>query len=537
MTRSHAAPLRPFRPLIRLAPLALAAFLAACAHLPGPGEQPRALDAQFAGQSLIAQHQDGVAPATLGTWWRDFDDPALTAIVQRALDQNLDLAIAIARVDQARAAAQGAGAARLPQGAVQGQLLSQRQSLKSPEGSLAHGFPGYDRNQTLQTLGIGASWEADLAGGLRQGEAAAVAEWQAAEAARLGARVTVAAEAADAYFRVRGALARIEVAEAHLRTQSQLLQLIQDRFKGGLAAQREVAEAQALQLAARGTLPPLRTELAQQQHRLDILMGEQAGTYAAKLLAITTASSTSSPWSSRPSTYRVPSLPGDLTPATLMRRRPDVIAAERQLDASQARIGVATAEYYPRLTLGGVLGASSLHGGLFSSQAFQPQALLGLHWRLFDFGRVDAEVAQAKGARAEALAQVRQRMLRATEDVENAIVALSELEQQRGDLTQEVRAHQVARDAAEDAYKGGAASLIEVLQEDRLLLAARDQLAQLDANHARAAVSAFRAFGGGWDAPAARTGTDPAARPDTQPVPPSPTTALMSPNAAGVLAR
>ncbi len=183
-----------------------------------------------------------------------------------------------------------------------------------------------------------------------------------------------------------------------------------------------------------------------------------------------------------------------------MRRRPDVIAAERQLDASQARIGVATAEYYPRLTLGGVLGASSLHGGLFSSEAFQPQALLGLHWRLFDFGRVDAEVAQARGARAEALAQVRQRMLRATEDVENAIVTLSELEQQRGDLAQEVRAHQVARDAAEDAYKGGAASLIEVLQEDRLLLAARDQLAQLDANHARAAVSAFRAFGGGWDA-------------------------------------
>jgi outer membrane protein TolC len=358
--------------------------------------------------------------------------------------------------------------------------------------------------------------------------------------------VTVAAEAADAYFRVRGAQARIEVAEAHLRTQSQLLQLIQDRFKGGLAAQREVAEAQALQLQARGTLPPLRTELAQQQHRLDVLMGEQAGTYATTLLAASPSSASSpsstSSTSSLPSsstTYRVPSLPGDLTPETLMRRRPDVIAAERQLDASQARIGVATAEYYPRLTLGGVLGASSLHGGLFSSEAFQPQALLGLHWRLFDFGRVDAEVAQARGARAEALAQVRQRMLRATEDVENAIVVLSELEVQRGDLVQEVRAHQVARDAAEDAYKGGAASLIEVLQEDRLLLGARDQLAQLDANHARAAVSAFRAFGGGWDAPASTaTLTQPPEKAlDTQPVPPSPTTALLSPTATGGMAR
>ncbi|MDH0864711.1 TolC family protein [Mitsuaria sp. GD03876] len=521
MPRDRSTPRAPLRALGRLAPLALAALLAACAPMLEKGESPRALDERFAGQALIADHQSDASAAELGTWWRGFDDAALTALVQRALDQNLDLAIALARVDQARAAAQGAGAARLPQVTAQGQLVRQRQSLKSPEGALAHGFPGYERDQTLQTLGLGASWEADLAGGLRQGESAAVAEWQAAEAARLGTRVTVVAEVADAYFRIRGAQARIDVAEAHLRNQSQLLRLIQDRFAGGLAAQREVAEAQALQLQARGTLPPLRTELAQQLHRLDVLMGEQAGTAAMKLLADTpaspragTATTATTATTAAPaatigtagvgaSTYRVPSLPGDLTPATLMRRRPDVIAAERQLDASQARIGVATAEYYPRLTLGGVLGASSLSGGLLSSAAFQPQALLGLHWRLFDFGRVDAEVAQARGARAEALGQVRQRMLRATEDVENAIVTLSELELQRGDLAQEVRAHQVARDAAEDAYKGGAASLIEVLQEDRLLLAARDQLAQLDANHARAAVSAFRAFGGGWeDSPA-----------------------------------
>ncbi|HEY1394844.1 TolC family protein, partial [Roseateles sp.] len=164
-------PSASLRPLMRLAPLALAAFLAACAQMPGPGERPRALDERFAGQTLIAQHQDGTAPATLGSWWQDFNDPSLTAIVQRALDQNLDLAVALARVEQARAAAQGAGALRLPQGSVQGQVLTQRQSLKSPEGSLARGFPGYDRNQTVQSLGVGASWEADLAGGLRQGEA------------------------------------------------------------------------------------------------------------------------------------------------------------------------------------------------------------------------------------------------------------------------------------------------------------------------------------------------------------------------------
>jgi outer membrane protein TolC len=229
---------------------------------------------------------------------------------------------------------------------------------------------------------------------------------------------------------------------------------------------------------------------------LDVLMGEQAGTYAASLVKMPT-------WTqaSPTSTYSVPLLPANINPAELMRRRPDVIAAERQLDARQARIGVATAEYYPRLTLGGVLGGESLHGAILSSAAFQPQAFLGLHWRLFDFGRVDAEVAQARGARAEALLQVRQRMVRATEDVENALVTLAQLELQRADLVEEVRAHQTARNAAEDAYKGGAVSLTEVLQEDRLLLAANDQLAQLRANHARAAVATFRALGGGWEPP------------------------------------
>ncbi|HEY4083718.1 MAG TPA: efflux transporter outer membrane subunit [Burkholderiaceae bacterium] len=472
------------KPLLRLSTLFVASLLAACAHVIAPVQQPT-LSGHFVGQASLEHRQSDTKPPALDSWWLGFDDAVLTGIVQRALDQNLDLAVALARVQQARAVVQESGALRLPQGSLNGQVATERQSLLSPDGELARHAPGYSRNVTLQSLGLGASWEADLAGGLKQGEAAAVAEWQAAEASRMGVRVTVVAEAADAYFRVRGAQQRIAVAEAHLQTQTQLLSLVQDRFNGGLATQREVAEAQALVLQARGTLPPLRTELAQQSHRLDVLMGEPAGTSSTQLLA-------------SQSNYRIPAIPADLAPGDLLRQRPDVIAAERQLAASQARIGVATAEYYPHLTLGGVIGSESLHGSLFSAAAFQPQAFLGLHWRLFDFGRVDAEVAQARGARAQALAEYRQRMLRATEDVEDSIVSLTQLELQRIDLVAEVDAHQVARDAAEDAYKGGAASLIEVLQEDRLLLAARDQLAQLQANNARAAVATFRAFGGGW---------------------------------------
>ncbi|MCY1366286.1 efflux transporter, outer membrane factor (OMF) lipoprotein, NodT family [compost metagenome] len=230
---------------------------------------------------------------------------------------------------------------------------------------------------------------------------------------------------------------------------------------------------------------PLHTELAVQLHRLDVLLGVQPGTYAEALVE-------------HPQSYRVPAVTADLSPANLLRRRPDVIAAERRLAASTARIGVAVAEYYPQVPLGGNLGSQSLHGGLLSSEAFQPQALIGLHWRLFDFGRVDAEVVQARGAEAQALAEYRQAMLRAAEDVENAITTQVHLSVQRQELDAEIEAHRTAREAAQEAYQGGAVSLREVLDEDQQLLAARDQQAQVAANDARAAITTFRALGGGW---------------------------------------
>ncbi|ULU25850.1 efflux transporter outer membrane subunit [Dyella terrae] len=434
---------------------------------------------------LEAREAVRVAP-TLDVWWKGFDDPELTRIIGRVMAQNLDLAAAVARVDQARAAAREAGAQLAPQGSLDGQVTQLYQSTKSPLGEIASQYPGYKRTQTLENIGVGASWELDLAGGLHRGAEAADAEAQAAEANQDGVRISVAAEAADSYFQVRGAQERIRLAQQQLDTETQLLELVKVRLAGGLATSREVAQAQALVLQAKATLPPLRTTLAQQLNRLDVLMGAAPGTYATEL-------------KDSPQTYSVPAITTDGGPAMLLRRRPDVIAAERRLAASNARIGVAVAEYYPKISLGGLLGFDSLHSGsLFSSQAFQPQAVLGLHWRLFDFGRVDAEVAQAKGANAEALALYRQSMLRATEDVENAIVSLAELEAQHRDLTDEVKAHEVARAAAQDAYKGGAISLIEVLDEDRQLLTSRDELARVHADDARAAVATFRALGGGW---------------------------------------
>ncbi len=256
------------------------------------------------------------------------------------------------------------------------------------------------RDQSLYDAGIGASWEIDLFGGLRRGAEAASAEARAAEDERLSTRVSVAADAADAYLRIRGDQARI----AFVNNQSQL-------------------------------------------------------------------------------------------------NRSDVIAAERLLAASNARVGEAIAEYYPRISLSGLLGFESRSAStLFKSATFQPQAVVGVRWRLFDFGKIDAEVARARGVHGEALARYRQSVLRAAEDVEDAFVTLVEMQAHTQELRNEVAALERARDSSQEAYIGGVIPLTDVLDADRQLLVAEDELALTRADVARAAVNSFRALGGGWSA-------------------------------------
>jgi NodT family efflux transporter outer membrane factor (OMF) lipoprotein len=420
------------------------------------------------------------------TWWTGFRDPGLTRIVDRALTQNLDLAAALARVEQARAAAREAGAQLLPSGAAIGSVSPLRQSLNSPIGTIGRHLPGYERNQTLYDAGVSAQWEVDLAGGLRRGAEAARDEAEAAEAQQLGVRVSIVADAADAYFQARGDQARLIIAQSQVETDTRLLELVRLRFSRGAAAEKEVAQAEALLAEARATIPPLRTALEAQLNRLDVLMGATPGTYASEL--------------STPADIPLaPGITSAQNASDLLRRRPDIIAAERRLAAANARIGVAVAEYYPKLSLSALLGFESLSSGrVFSAESFQPVATAGLRWRLFDFGRVDAEVAQANSVNAQALLAYRQTVLRAAEDVENAFMALAQLELQTRDLVNEVDALARARDASQQSYLAGASSLTDVLDADRQSLVAQDQLARTRADTDRAAVMSFRALGGGW---------------------------------------
>ena len=469
--------------------LLLSMFLQGCSvgpkyHAPPP---PGSALAPFHNKLEVSNSAGTPAPS-LDEWWAGFHDPMLVTIVQRALRQNLDLAASLERVDQARAVAAGAGARLYPTGELDASAIAAHQSLEGNLGTISRDAPGFRRNIHEYIVGPAASWELDVAGGIRHNAAAARDEVQAAEANQIGTRIIVVADAADAYFQIRGYQARIVIATNQIETDEQLLKLVENRYDAGAATKREIAQAQALLRLARSTLPPLQLALEKQLNRLDVLMGAQPGTYAHELRTVAP----------------VPSIPSIASqePTDVLRRRPDIIAAERRLAASNERIGVALAEYYPKISLAGVLGFDSLNSGsLFTSGAFQPAAVAGLRWRLFDFGRVNAEVKQARGINAEALADYRQTVLKATEDVEDALASLTETEAYSVEVKAEVESLARARDLSQDAYRAGSITLTDVLDADRQLLTAEDQLASNRADTDRAAVEVFRSFGGGWQSP------------------------------------
>jgi outer membrane protein TolC len=183
----------------------------------------------------------------------------------------------------------------------------------------------------------------------------------------------------------------------------------------------------------------------------------------------------------------------------LLRRRPDIIAAERRLAGSNARIAQSLTEYYPKLSLSGIIGSAALAPArLFLGDTFQPVGVVGLRWRLFDFGRVDAEVKQARGVNAERLIEYRSAVLRAAEDVEDAFNQLVQSELRANEIVVEIAALQRVRDRSQEAYEAGVIPLTDVLDASRQLLTARDNLASSREGMARAAVRSFRALGGGW---------------------------------------
>jgi NodT family efflux transporter outer membrane factor (OMF) lipoprotein len=444
--------------------------LAGCAV--GPNYEAPSVPASsaFKGGSAVNERASAPAPE-LSRWWTGFNDPVLNRVVTTALEQNLTLAQATARVTQARASTQASRAALLPAGQLNAQAAGAHQSLEDPLGRVENSQPAFDRNSGLYQASAGATWELDVFGGLRRSAEAAQADYQAAQASSIAARLSVISETADTYMLVRTIQARIALAREQTATQSRRVELAQLRYGRGVAPELELRQAQGELATTAATIPALETALVSARNGLDVLMGIEPG-----------------------------SADEAGGPASLLRRRPDVIVAERHLAASNARIGQALSEYYPKISLSALVGsATTVAGNFFTGDAALTQGAAGLRWRLFDFGRVDAEVQAAKGKNAEALAAYRLSILQATADVEDAFSLVVKREAQEQQLALGETALTRARVSALAAYQAGSESYLQVLDADDRLQRVQDARIVAQSDAARAAVASFLALGGGWD--------------------------------------
>ncbi|UXY09191.1 efflux transporter outer membrane subunit [Kosakonia sp. ML.JS2a] len=470
-------------PLRTLALIVSACILAGCTVGPDYSrpEAPVAEHYQALSQRRVSE------PTRVATWWEGFGDPLLSQFVSDALAQNLDLAQASARMVQTRAGLGAATAALLPYGSVSGQAARAGQSVETPLGQVVSSTPDYNRYGNSYETDLNVSWELDLFGGLRRARQAALADYQASEADVAATHLAVAAQTADIYITLRGLQTRLDIANKQVITQQQLLEKIQLLHSKGLAPEYQVYQTEGALAQVKATVPVLNNGLDAAMNALDVMLGTPPGTHRAQL-----ASPGAIP--------HTPAITAMGTPADLLRRRPDIIVAERHLAASSARIGVAVSEYYPTFSLNALLGSATAVSGdnLFTAGASQSAGVLGLRWRLFDFGRINAQIEQAKGQEAEALAAYRLSVLRAAEDVENAFSALVNRQTQAVTLTGGETALASARQSSFIAFQQGTTSLIDVLHNDETLLQASDARAQAQTESTRAAVAAFRALGGGW---------------------------------------
>lgn len=414
------------------------------------------------------------APTDLAQWWQRFDDPALTALVQDALDANPSLRSTAAAMRQSRALADVARAGYSP--------------TLSTSGSAQRSRTGSAASVRSASLGLDASWEPDLFGGTRASVTAAEADALTARYTLADAQVSLAAEVVLAYIALQDAQARIDIANSNLAAQEDTLQIARWRQKAGLVSMLDVEQAAASAEQTRATVPLLRTSLDQAQHRLAVLSGRAPGAMAAV------------------ARRAVPLPPDDLVmafPAEVLRQRPDIRAAEARLQAAAARVSQADAARYPSLRLSGTLGlqAGSI-SNLFDNGALLRTVLASVSVPLFDGGAIDANVRAQQAALEASRADHEGAVLTALQDVEDALVALRDGRARGTSLQAAAAAAQRADELARQQYEAGLIDFRSVLDAQRTLLSAQDSQASARTTMAQDFVGLYKALGGGWQASA-----------------------------------
>ena len=418
-------------------------------------------------------------------WWKNFGDSTLDALVAQALKSAPNLAEARARVREARALQGIAGAGRFPTADATGEYARNLGSDNVPTGVPPGGLgPGIHSN--LWQAGFDASWEIDIFGGIRRSIEAADANFQAVAEDRADVTLTLLAEVARDYIDLRGAQRRIEVARKNLAIEQDLLALTQSLLAAGLAPQQDLLRAEAQVRDIQAAIPTFETDERAAAYRIAALIDRPFTEVSAELSV------------PRPIPQSASEVPVGL-PSELLKRRPDVRAAERRIAAANARIGIAQADLYPHFSLTGVAGLESLSFSSFgNASSGYYQIGPGITWRIFDAGKIRFQV-QAESARtAVATAAYERTVLEAFRDVETALVSYANTKVRRNELAAESAADTQATDIARLLYKRGVESFLPVLDAERSLYAADDALAQSERDSALALIALHKSLGGGW---------------------------------------
>jgi len=449
--------------------------LAACAV--GPNYHAPDTKAAEKFDSLEATYS---AEAGVAQFWQNFDDAELQKLVNEALASNHDLRIALTRVHEARALRRDSAFDLAPSINAGGGYTKTRTSS-------AGLLPGGSRDLELYDAGFDAFWELDFFGGVRRGLEASTAQLGAIEAAQRDAQVIVTAEVTRTYFELRGQQQQLDVAQRNVVNQQATLELAQVRLDAGRGTEFDTARAQAQLSTTRGTIAPLEAAVARSIHRLSVLVGREPGALRAELAP----------------PQNLPPLPGIVPvgdPAGLLRRRPDIRIAERELAGATANIGVAVADLFPRVTFTGSTGYVATSSGALGDSGTDAYVIApGISWGIFDFGHVQARIGAAKWRKEGALLRYEQTVLQALEETEDSLVTHARARDRLVHDEAAVRASNTAADLARVRYENGASDFLQVLDAERTLLQSEDQLARSRTEAATSLIAVYKSLGGGWE--------------------------------------
>ncbi len=478
--RASGARVEAYRsPLRKATPFAAVLLLAACAVGPEYETPDVAVPAKWSDDAEVPPEP---APA-LSEWWRQLDDPQLDALIQEAIDGNLDVASAKARVRESRASYRQAGGALWPQVDASGEI---QRSWSKGQVSIDNQDTSFDGTTQYQA-GFDASWELDIFGGLHRDVEAAGYGLEASEDELRATLLTLIGDVASNYAELRGYQARIALAERTAASQRQTRALTQAKYQAGLTTGADVANATGITTSTEADIEALQASYAETLHRLGVLLGRDPAALKDRL--------------ADPTGIPVPQKEVPLgVPADILTARPDVRQAERELAQSTAYIGAAEADRYPDISLTGSVGTSALN--LFDLADITSIAVsLGpsITIPIFNAGQLEAAVEVAEAQRDQSYIAFRSAVLTALEDVENAAVSLARERKKYDKLAQSAAAYGEANRLARSLYQNGLTSFLEVLDAERSQYSAEDALIVSRVAITTNYIALNKALGGGWD--------------------------------------